>query len=236
MHQVRVTLSANAGVSIEVGGKRILVDAFHQKKQPGFSTVESQLFQKMLTQDAFSQPDYLCYTHKHSDHYDKKMTQVILATAPNAKLIQPEPELEGAVQLSGEEFVWKDGQTTIHFLKLPHEGALYQDTVHYGLLITAGDVTILLPGDCAVASPVLEEKISNRKINLAILDFPWVTLRKGREFLQKHLPADHILLYHLPFKEDDVNGYRSAAIRWAQQLSGAADIRLLMEPLQTETI
>ena len=44
----------------------------------------------------------------------------------------------------------------------------------------------------------------------------------------------HLLLYHLPFPEDDTEGYlymaKQAALRWEAQ-----DLRLLSSPLQQET-
>ena len=45
---VKVTLSANAGVAIHVCGYRIWVDALHTIKQPGFSTVDVPLQRRML--------------------------------------------------------------------------------------------------------------------------------------------------------------------------------------------
>lgn len=36
---IRVTLSANAGVSVELGGVRIWIDALHDTRVPGFSTL-----------------------------------------------------------------------------------------------------------------------------------------------------------------------------------------------------
>ena len=40
---IRVTLSANAGVSVELGGVRIWIDALHDTRVPGFSTLDSHL-------------------------------------------------------------------------------------------------------------------------------------------------------------------------------------------------
>lgn len=224
MAEIKVTLSANAGVSIQIGAHRIWVDALHEDKQPGFSAVSQELYQKVISSDAFASPEYICVTHCHPDHYSQVMVAQARKIWPAAKLCLPQQE------------AWKihDGSLTLEFIRLPHEGAQYADVVHYGILISACGKNILLPGDCETASPALEEAVGEREVDLAILNFPWVTLSKGRAFLTKLKPK-HILLCHLPFEEDDVGGFRKSAQRNAQLLENV-DVRLLSEPLQTEIV
>ena len=80
----------------------------------------------------------------------------------------------------------------------------------------------------------LARAVGDTRIDLAILDFPWITLRGGRAFLESHIRPTHIVAYHLPFAEDDGNGYRLAAAKAAQRMAG--DVRLLLEAMQTEII
>ncbi|WP_300764260.1 hypothetical protein [uncultured Oscillibacter sp.] len=47
--------------------------------------------------------------------------------------------------------------------------------------------------------------------------------------------ARHLLLCHLPFAEDDTNGYLDAAFR-AARIIDLPDIRLLTRPLQREEL
>ena len=63
---IRVTLSANAGVSVELGGVRIWIDALHDTRVPGFSTLDSHLLQRLWSEAAFQSPDAIVsvsYTH-----------------------------------------------------------------------------------------------------------------------------------------------------------------------------
>ena len=69
MAEIKVTLSANAGVSIQFDNCRIWVDALHEDKQPGFSAVSQALLSQLLESEAFSAPDYICVTHDHPDHW-----------------------------------------------------------------------------------------------------------------------------------------------------------------------
>ncbi len=120
----------------------------------------------------------------------------------------------------------------LRFLRLPHEGAQYANVIHYGLLILSSQGNVLVTGDCAVAAPELMQAVEGIRLDVAVLDFPWLTLNKGRTALES-LNAKNILLYHLPFPEDDGNGYRDSAAkavsRWEQ-----GNVRLLRQPLQTE--
>ena len=43
MSHCQVTLSANAGIALSFGGLRVWVDALHDQKIPGFSTVTPDL-------------------------------------------------------------------------------------------------------------------------------------------------------------------------------------------------
>lgn len=225
MAEVQITLSANAGVSIRIDKHRIWVDALHEEKQPGFSAVSAQLFQQILSSEAFAEPAYICVTHDHPDHYSEAMVAEARKCWPSAQLLLP----------ANEGYRVNAGDLSLEFIRLPHEGAQYANVLHCGILIRYHGKTILIAGDCETASPVLAEAVGEEGIDLAILNFPWVTLSKGRSFLREVLKPKHILLCHLPFEEDDGNGFRSSARRNAQILA-QMDVRLLSEPLQTETV
>jgi L-ascorbate metabolism protein UlaG (beta-lactamase superfamily) len=234
MGNIAVTLSANAGVCVDIGGKRIWVDALHSKKVPGFSTVSPALLEKLMEAPAFEKPDAICYTHDHPDHFSREMTAKAMERWPSAKVFLPQQRFAQQILLEGErpEYVLED--VKLRFLRLPHEGAQYANVIHYGLLILSSQGNVLVTGDCAVAAPELLQAVSGTELDAAILDFPWLTLNKGRTALES-LNAKNILLYHLPFSEDDGNGYRDSAAkavsRWEK-----GNATLLWNPLQTEIL
>lgn len=230
--EVKVTLSANAGIVVETGGCRVWVDALHNQKTEGFSTLTPQLLGEMEGQEPFMHPDAICYTHCHPDHYSAVLTAYAKKLWPKAALVLPEPEFPDQITVSGERFCWSLPGGNLQFLRLPHEGEHYRNVRHYGLLLQAETVNILISGDCAVGSEALARAVSGIPIHLAILDFPWLTLKKGREFVEKILQPECIMLYHLPFLKDDTAGYRDSAARWKALYP--RDVRLLQEPFQTE--
>ena len=236
MPEIKVTLSANAGVCVSVDNHNIWVDALHEQKQLSFSAVTPELQNKMLTCKAFFNPEHICFTHCHGDHYSRRLTAVARALWPNGKVYLPELEFEDQILPEGDCCTYRAGDLTLQFVRLPHEGEMYRDVKHYGIMISTGSCNILFAGDCEIASPVLAEAIKNISIDLAVLDFPWATLRKGRAFLVDTLKAKHVLLFHIPFEQDDTQGYRPAAKQAVDSLKNQMDIRLLWEPLQTEQI
>ena len=225
--EVTVTLSANAGVAIECGGYRIWVDALHDRKVNGFSTVDPQLQAGLLKSPAFAHPDFICYTHCHPDHFSDELTRKALKLWPNAKLLLPEQVFDEQILVSGEEYTYRSDGISIRFIRLPHEGEIYADVTHYGILITIGGKQILIPGDCETAYLGLAEALQNVNVDLALLNFPWLGLRKGRAFLEKYMNPAYTIAYHLPFEKDDRAGYRKAT----EKAVGSEGL-LLWNPLQ----
>jgi len=130
---------------------------------------------------------------------------------------------------------------TLEFLRLPHEGDEFTDVANYGCLVTivgshgishpgssSPPCRILFTGDAKPADPAIAQWIGSRTIDLAILNFPWITLPKGRKFIEDHLPETTIGVIHLPYEKEDRNHYIDAAKRSVKQLP-SPPITLFME-------
>ena len=234
MGNITVTLSANAGLAIQIAGKRIWVDALHRQKAAGFSVVSDELLEKVLADPAFAEPDAMCVTHCHRDHFSRELISQAADLWPDVKLFLPEEKLPGQILISGDQYQHRIGDVALRFFRLPHEGERYAHTVHYGLLLESPDGNVLISGDCATGSPELTAALENTTIDVAVMAFPWLTLAKGRTALEQLQPKQ-ILLYHLPFPEDDDCGYRQAAQKAVEQWK-QKNAALLWKPLQSITI
>lgn len=232
-----VTLSANAGVVIQLGTVKLWSDVLHNTPVPGFSSVSPSLFQAVLTNPAFDHPDFIYYSHCHPDHYSRELTQKAIQKFPNATLILPEHEFEDQILIRGVSDRLSLKGLEIKFGKLEHEEEHYVGVPHphYGSILNWNGFHILMAGDCAVGNPELADFIGDTPIDLALMNFPWVTLRKGRQFIEQYIQPKHLLVYHIPFAQDDNWGYRPAAEKAITQLNNIPDIRLLNEAFQTET-
>lgn len=236
MNTCTVALSANAGVSITLGDLRIWVDALHRTHTDEYSFLTPELWAQMQQHPAFTAPDYIIYTHRHPDHYSRTLTQEAKQLWPQARVILPEAEFDDQLLLSGGSVRFEDRGVGFHFIQLPHQGEQYANVPHYGVILSSGDFHILLAGDCRVCSTELARRLESTQITLAILDFPWLTTRGGRKFVEEHIAPEHLFICHLPFPEDDRSGYRPAAEKSASLLPDVSDIRLLESPLQIEQL
>lgn len=233
---VQITLSANAGIALQLGSLRLWADALHRRKVPGFSTVTPAVWEALAVHPDFIAPDILFYTHCHPDHFSRTLTLRALERWPQAKPILPQQVFPEQLLLSGRRERLKLPGYTLDFLRLPHEGEQYAHVAHYGCILEHQGFRVLITGDCALCAPELADFLAESgPIDLALLDFPWITLRKGRDFIQKYIHPKTLLVYHLPFLGDDLYGYRKAAVKFSSQLEGV-NVRLLMEPFQRETV
>lgn len=219
MARIKLTLSANAGGVLELGSHRLLIDALHNRKVPGFSTLTDDMERAIFSHENFCSPELICVTHEHADHYSKSLVQASLERWPSAKCLMPQQR-----QIAS-------GDMDVSFFPLIHDGLQYQNVKHFGVLISWNGKHILIPGDCQIADANLLQAVSDVQIDLAILNFPWLTLKKGRVCLEQALQPKQCVFWHLPFAQDDVNHYRHSAEAALHQYSGSA--RLLCDPFQT---
>lgn len=235
MPRCELTLSANTGISMRWGDNVTLwYDVLHEKKVDGFSTITPQLVREMRKTEAFSAPNLLIFSHLHPDHYSERLLLEAKQRFPNMRVAMPESKAFADYLISAEEKSLSAFGLSIRFRRLPHAGEAQLNCEHYGCIISDGRFSCLLAGDCEVASLALADFVQGEKIDLAVLNFPWLTLKKGRDFVNKIIKPSHILAVHLPFAEDDIYNYRAATSEAAAKFPQGIDVRLLMNPLQAE--
>ncbi len=235
MPECNITLSANAGISLSLGGIRIWIDALHNEKTTLFSTVDEKLWERMKAHEAFQEPDFIIFTHCHPDHYSYGMALEAKQLWPQATLLLPEKTFDGQMVLEeGKQFFWQG--VRFRFFRLPHDGTGYEDVVNYGMLLSHGGFQVLVAGDAAIGCEALAEKLQGEKIDVAVLNFPWVTLRKGQRFIREVIQPESLVVVHLPFAEDDLEGFREATERAVSRFQEKEKIYILKEALQSVTI
>lgn len=235
METCRLTFAANSGFAVEFGSLRFLVDAFPAAEVPGFSHLTPARWKSLQTHPAFRNPDFILNSHNHVDHYDPERTAQARHLWPKSRILSPDPEIFPDLLLSGRSGRFHARDVSVRFFQLPHDGKSFADTRNYGFLLEKNSRRILFTGDCAIASPDLAQFLEGRHVHLAVLNFPWLTLRSGREFTDRFLQPEHIALCHLPFPEDDTFHYLEASRRDAARYGQGKDIRLFSSFLQTES-
>ena len=236
MPKCQVTLTANSGVLVVCNGIKVCCDAFHDDKAVEFSTVTHEMQQYMLESPAFQNPDMIFFTHDHRDHYTCPAAEQACRLSPGALLVSPINELNNGLFLHEDSHRLTLGSAEFSFKKLRHDGKEYIDLPNYGCLINSGGFSVLILGDCVICNPVLEDWLKDTPIDLALLNFPWLTLKRGRAFIANVIKPRHVMFYHLPFAGDDIRGYRSATAKSLPLLTSHKNARILREPFQTEAV
>lgn len=236
MYRCKITLTANAGVMIECGGIKMFCDALHRNKTNSFSTVSPDMQLYMAKSPEFQNADIMFFTHKHPDHYSHFLIERAKLLTPGALLVSPVSDFQNQVLLCETNHDISLGNTHFFFRKLQHDGKQYINLPNYGCLIDFDGFKVLVVGDCVVGEPILAEWLKEVRVDLALLNFPWLTLRRGRGFIEQYIKPQHLMFYHLPFAKDDKNGFRAAASKSLSLLSAPGDVRLLQDPFQVEMI
>ena len=194
---MRCTFLANCGLLLEHGGQSILVDA-PNGLHTLFDGVSAEDHRKMVTGQ--SPYDGLCgifFTHRHSDHYDKKRVREIT----DARREVPSYAPNG---LTPKEGVVHAGVFTVRYFDIGHSGAEFSEVVHRVLLVEAGNSRVYITGDAQWDDPKHLEIINGFSPTAATWNPNYLSHEEGRA-LMGFVKQNY--LYHLPVIADDSLGF-----------------------------
>lgn len=184
MYGLTVTRTANAGVLLELDGKRILIDGVCEPLYPYLGTPNS--VKEFLIKEM---PDVLVFTHKHTDHYDN-----------NYEKIYKEKTLRSVLGPESLSFYESGEGLEITLIPTRHIGKT--DIAHKSVVIK-GSSTVWFMGD---ASPSCLKNLSGYDTpDLLIVPFGFAITPSAWR-MAKETGAKRILLVHMPLREDDREG------------------------------
>lgn len=234
MSSIRFIHTANAGFILSIGEACIAVDALHRGLAlEGYPGVADAQWERIR---AGRVPEMVFFTHCHPDHFSYELAERAQADWKGSTFLLPERRLDRQILLQGEEIDAQVGDVSLRFVRLPHESMEFRAVPHYGLIARWGERTLLAAGDCEIASPVLAQALSVERVDIAVLNYPWICLQAGRRFIREILRPKQLLIGHFPAHKADVYGYFEKAKRARERYFADMDVRLLTEPLQTEII
>ena len=179
-----ITRTANAGVLLDMDGKRILLDGVCAPLPPYLGTPSA--LREALEKDM---PDVLAFTHEHLDHYDP----------PYVKRYK-EKTLRSVYGPESLPFYDLGGGVEMQLLATRHIGKT--DIPHVSYVIR-GSRTVWFMGD---ATPLAFRKLSGApKPDVLIVPFA-CAITPSAWRATKETGAASILLLHMPTKENDPNG------------------------------
>ncbi len=188
MLHLAVTRTANAGVLLEIDGKRILLDGVCEPFPPYLGT-PSALRETLLGE----MPDVLALTHEHPDHYD-----------PSYAKLYKEKTLRTVY--GPESLSFYESRDGIEMLPVLTRHIGKNDVAHVSYVIK-GSCTVWFMGD---ASPLSLKKMPHLAMpDLLIVPFAYAITPSAWR-MTKETGAQKILLMHMPDKGNDPEGLWSA--------------------------
>lgn len=179
---MNITLTANAGVLIEMDGFRILLDGVSEETEHYLGTPDD--IKRKLIKEL---PDAVGFTHQHSDHYDESYAKLY-----KSETLRPILGSECSGFLVGD----------IKLTAIPTRHLGKSDVSHYSFVIE-GSRRIVFMGD---ASPAELARLSAYSSpDLIIVPFAFLNTELSFKKLLS-FGAGNILAVHMPSFENDPYG------------------------------
>jgi len=215
---LHITFVDNAGLMIESGGQKVLVDvlydSLHLRDEAGLL---------IGAQPPFSDVDLILTTHEHDDHFSAAMVGAYLLASPSTQFVST----AGTVERLQQEFARYDEvadrvtaialpsggsqQETysgidVRMIDLPHGGP---EPRNMGFIITIGDCTVFHTGD--IVDPTLEQfqgyELPTYHIDVALVPYMYLDSMRYQPVIQEGIAAAYYVpIHHNPSRlaADDI--------------------------------
>ncbi|WP_300623765.1 MBL fold metallo-hydrolase [uncultured Megasphaera sp.] len=227
---MKCTLVGNAGIYLRDRKHSILIDSlyggnefFNQKPSEVCCAAEGK-------GNLFRNTDVLLFTHRHEDHFSSryvnnylKNNEVRHVYVPDVSGNQLEYEDTGIIRTTKEGVrvitVGQKGEAIFYdkiypdswviFFKTKHMGNALFDVPHYSIALVLNGSSYLFMGDTDWSYPVrnIRNMLSQTQLKSIFINPLSYADRRRRQWLRE-LGCPQVLLYHIPFADDDVSGIR----------------------------
>lgn len=235
--EVRITFLATAGVVLEYGGTRIMVDGLIDGNGHPFSTVPQPLKDDLLFGfEPLGTIDYLLFTHLHPDHFDSEQAITYLKNNTVKSVLLPVEESKEKLRQKGARLQhWMqahhvpfmlpelpvgnhgryalDGGISVTAFNTGHMGEHYASVSNYCLLLHLGGKTLLFTGDADFHEDGFALALSGQQVDAVFINPLFYQSPAGRDILDRIIRPRQVVLYHIPFQEDDTLMLRPM-VRW----------------------
>ena len=188
---MKIRRTANAGILLELDGVTILLDGVCREVKPYPAT---PLEEREALQHSF--PDVIAFTHAHKDHYDPAFAAAYEKQTGGVVL--------GPLSLPGCKATMEDtvvGGVYILPVKSRHIGVAGKDVDHASFIVQ-GSRCLWFLGD---AAPMQWRGKDLPKPDVLVVPYAYANTPSGWS-LTKSLGADHVVLLHMPKREEDTLG------------------------------
>lgn len=220
---VSVALLGNAGVMLQYEGIKILLDGLYLDDSGLFSNIPQSVLNRLLySKNEFSDIDYLLFSHCHPDHFNKQLLFQFLLNHSPKQVVLPAYAQESrsvisflnekqisftALNNNGKSRVFSFSNN-LYVTALPtvHMGNQFAEIPHFSYLFTMGMRNILFLADAACNAEHLQ-CIAREPIDSVFVTPLFFHDKVGQNIIKEMICPNQIFIYHMPFIENDKNGY-----------------------------
>ncbi len=213
--EVRITYVGNAGFLIDVGAKKILVDALYRTGVPGYAVHPQELQDQLeIAKPPFDGVSLLLATHVHNDHFDPNAIGRHLVSNKSATLVTTPQSVDrmrqsfvafSAVGSRVHGLVPNEGDTatvplddiSLTVLNLHHGRTVPFQNL--GFLIEVDGVRLLHAGDTEASQADLGlYGLRAKNIDVAFLPFWYFLDESGLKAVREAIAAKTVIPMHVP--------------------------------------
>lgn len=249
---IRIIYLANAGILLEYGQTKLLIDGIYDEHGHRFSNLSQGQWDALRqgTGD-FAGIDYLLFTHDHGDHFSaKRVGEYLQAQHPKAVFL-PEGDTPALRALAAQakdagipcvqlerELCAKTAfrpAADIRIKALPtrHLDRIYWDVPHVCLLIELGGKRLLFTADVDFTQEDFAA-LAGVRLDAVFVNPLLLCSKEGKALLGGALRAEKTFVYHIPFAAEDFMQIRKLAER--ERRTAGADTVFFMEAGQSCTL
>ena len=222
-----ITLLANAGILLHFNDTSILIDGIHVNEGAPFSGLSDQMLSDLIDgKNIFKNIDFILFTHCHTDHFNANYTERFLMNNHVKGLIMPNRQTQkysslrqtGLMQadhmvlldipLTLKKYFQLTYDISLTVFNSVHAGEQYADIENFCYLINFCGVQLFIIGDADFRSEYFEKMLHDAKIDIAFVNPLFINNKRGREVINNAIKPKHLVIYHIPFKNDDKIKFR----------------------------
>ena len=216
--KVRVTHIANAGLLLELGGRKMIIDALFNDAEHPFGVIPPDTLGNLMHgQPPFDGVEHILFTHCHPDHFSAAMTLEHLKNNAVKTVILPKAGTDGelgeflqdsgitCIPLSaccGETVLRLSPDISVRVLPTKHLDRKFANVEHFCFLIQFAERRLLFTGDVDYVNETLSF-LPETGLDAVFVNPLFFSALCRRRFFKGDLNSAVFCVHHLPFAHDD---------------------------------
>lgn len=225
---MKITLLANAGLYIEIDDERFLIDALHYNNDHEFSRLPKNICWDMLHGvGKYSNVHNILISHFHPDHFTLKEVMSYIKNNDVREIFSSDKinkrkdlincikdsEIKCNIIEKAQKKNFKVGKIEISAFYTPHLGEIYKDITNICYILKGENKSVLFIADGDYREEFFIKNLENENIDVVFVTPIFFNNKNGRAILENVIKANKVIIYHIPFEEDDKRHYYEISLR-----------------------